>query len=859
MIPVRLELKNFMSYGDDLTVLDFEGMHTICLSGENGNGKSALLDAITWSLWGESRAGKNRHDDLVRIGADEMSVQFSFLMDGVQYRVQRKRSKRASGNQWELHQELPGGGWRSLTGNNAGETEKSILKLLRMSYDTFLNSAYLRQGQADQFVKQPAGKRKEILADILDLSRYDRLEVKARERAREAGAEAVDIEREINVIDAELAAEEGYRTSLAGLQSTLTDLQARQAEVAAELDIISKEIGELEGRKSFADEIRRQVAQAERECGELRRRIAEHCKEEDSQSALLDQAAAIEQGYADLLASREEMARLDGELRRYHKGRSVVAAVESEYAFKQNEAKGLLDRLTAEIEAAENKLVDQKRLREQRAEVKARLDRWDKDIAARQQLEVDRKVVADRLRKLDQHNTTLIAQIDAWTQRINSVRDQDGLCPVCNSPLPPDRIAALRTEYEAARQQCRDDRLRIMADGRIVKADLVALDSKINAFAAGQAAALQERVVFGQIEQRLKDAQEIQERLPEMRKQASDARRTLIAEEFAPDVRQRRDRFREELAKIEKVPEEHARMRTRIAELEPNERRHLQLGHAREALDAASARRRQAEADLAARDLARTEAAARVAEIADVGADLAAAAKRRGERQAALTRFQTEERAAALDIGRFQQRIERCESLKGERTTKGQRLVALRRDHEAYDQLSRAFGKKGVQALIIENAIPEIIEEANRLLDRLTDGDMSITFETLRESRIKREGPIETLDIKVSDNLGTRTLEMYSGGESFRAAFALRLALSKLLARRAGARLQTLIVDEGFGTQDGKGREKLVESLNAIKEDFEKIIVITHIDELKDAFATRIEVTKTPRGSQITVMEGDSG
>ena len=215
MIPVRLELNNFMSYGEDVPPLDLSGMHTLCLSGENGHGKSALLDAITWSLWGETRAGKNKHDELVRIGADEMSVTFTFEMDGQVYRVLRKRSKRASGNQWELQQETPdqglGAGWRSLTGNNAGETEKGIQKLLRMSYDTFLNSAYLRQGQADQFVRQTPGKRKEILADILDLSRYDQLEAKARERARDAAAEATDLEREINGIDAELVREPEHR------------------------------------------------------------------------------------------------------------------------------------------------------------------------------------------------------------------------------------------------------------------------------------------------------------------------------------------------------------------------------------------------------------------------------------------------------------------------------------------------------------------------------------------------------------------------------------------------------------------------------------------------------------------------
>ena len=102
--------------------------------------------------------------------------------------------------------------------------------------------------------------------------------------------------------------------------------------------------------------------------------------------------------------------------------------------------------------------------------------------------------------------------------------------------------------------------------------------------------------------------------------------------------------------------------------------------------------------------------------------------------------------------------------------------------------------------------------------------------------------------------MGTRPYEMFSGGEAFRVNFAIRIALSRLLARRSGAKLQTLILDEGFGSQDGKGREKLIEAIDGIKEDFEKIFVITHVDELKDAFSHRIEVTKDANGSHIHIM-----
>jgi exonuclease SbcC len=95
---------------------------------------------------------------------------------------------------------------------------------------------------------------------------------------------------------------------------------------------------------------------------------------------------------------------------------------------------------------------------------------------------------------------------------------------------------------------------------------------------------------------------------------------------------------------------------------------------------------------------------------------------------------------------------------------------------------------------------------------------------------------------------------MFSGGEAFRINLALRVALSRMLAHRAGAPLQTLILDEGFGTQDPRGREAISDSLTAIADDFALVLVITHVEELKDAFPTRIEVTKNAEGSRFFVV-----
>jgi exonuclease SbcC len=171
-----------------------------------------------------------------------------------------------------------------------------------------------------------------------------------------------------------------------------------------------------------------------------------------------------------------------------------------------------------------------------------------------------------------------------------------------------------------------------------------------------------------------------------------------------------------------------------------------------------------------------------------------------------------------------------------------------------HKMLESAFGKDGVPALLIEQALPEVESRANEILDRLSDGTMSVHFETQAAYRDrKREDLRETLDIKISDGAGQRDYEMYSGGEAFRVNFAIRLALSQVLAGRKGARLQTLVIDEGFGSQDSRGIQRLIETINLVRHDFAKILLISHLDELKDAFPTRIEVEKTERGSVLKV------
>ena len=178
----------------------------------------------------------------------------------------------------------------------------------------------------------------------------------------------------------------------------------------------------------------------------------------------------------------------------------------------------------------------------------------------------------------------------------------------------------------------------------------------------------------------------------------------------------------------------------------------------------------------------------------------------------------------------------------------------MRHRERLHLHLQQAFGKHGIPSLIIEQTLPELEARANELLERLTDGRMHVYLRTQRAK--KSGGTKETLDIIITDEQGAaRPYETFSGGEAFRVDFALRLALAQLLAERSGVRVRTLVIDEGFGTQDPQGLQHLVEAIQAVQSDFDKILVITHLNELKQVFPVRIEVEKDPvEGSRFEVI-----
>ena len=222
------------------------------------------------------------------------------------------------------------------------------------------------------------------------------------------------------------------------------------------------------------------------------------------------------------------------------------------------------------------------------------------------------------------------------------------------------------------------------------------------------------------------------------------------------------------------------------------------------------------------------------------------------EQQISRRRQQLDQHLGSL--GRLQQQQQNLETLQVQLVAQKEQMQVAKRQQRVYQELGQAFGKNGIQALMIENVLPQLEAETNQILSRLSANQLHVQFITQRAAASKKATKlIDTLDILIADARGTRAYETYSGGEAFRINFAIRLALARLLSQRAGTALQMLIIDEGFGTQDAEGCDRLIAAINAIASDFACILTVTHMPHLKEAFQARIEVSKTAQGSCISL------
>ncbi len=853
MIPVRLKIQGFLSYREPVEV-DFTAFDLACITGHNGAGKSTLLDAITWALFGEAR---RRDDALINNLESVAEVSFEFDYEGNRYRIQRSKSRNKTST-LEFHTLSPDGTWLSRTEHSMRETEACIRSVLHMDFDTFINASFFLQGKADLFAQQKPADRKRILSTILGLEVWESYREAAAERRRQAENKLSQIRNEISEREDELSEEDERRRQLVSLESDLQILaQLRQSKEEA-VNRLKQLTAMLENQRAHLASQQERIQTDQQRIDQLTRRLEEQRKRQRLLEEEITHAAEIEAAYA-------AWQKLDKELKHWEALSSRYLPLQQQRTQYENAVQTERVRLEQEIQHLQE---DQKKFLQDQNELSiaqtkltdlhASTAALEVQIQFRKQLEQQRLALREQMaeksaemRRWQEKRDTLQERI----QRLQSTEEEE-TCPLCGQPLQQssraDRLAQLNLELEQilAHTTAQGDELsNLKHQQQQIEHQYnttAVYESELNGLNR-QASALEARIE--QLQKNITEWHQL--KLPRL----NELEDRLNRQDFAWDERARLAEIDAALSELGYDLEAH--QTTRQAEQDArsaNEKMRL-LENARIELNPLLDEIRANEQSL------NTEITA----LEQLRADYQKAAQDYRRQTENLPNVQSAERELIdikqretnlhREVGAARQRVEVLVSVR-------QRLQTLKSQSEEVSRLlsrlktlERAFGKDGVPALLIEQALPEIEAQANQILDQLSNGSMTIRFDTQRDFKDKnREDKKETLDIIISDPAGQRAYEMYSGGEAFRVNFAIRLALSRVLAHRAGARLQTLFVDEGFGSQDAEGRQRLIEAINAVRNDFAKILVITHLEELKDAFPARIEVEKTSSGSAARVM-----
>ncbi len=849
---VRLELKNFLSYREG--ELDFTGLHLAALVGPNGAGKSSLLDAITWALWGETSRHRDE-DHLIHRGEKEARVSLTFRLGEAVYRVTRVRRRGRRGKvNTILDFQMLAPRQRVLSGSGVRETQAEINRVLQIDFDTFVNSAFIRQGRADEFTTKTAAERKEVLADILRLDQWAKLEERAKDRIRKIDEELNSLKWRIEDHEQEIQRRPEYEKAL---QQAWEEHQARQEErEAAEREWEALRRDE-ERARDVREKLRKLEDEREKIADTLNRLTEEIARLQESLSRwreLMARRQAITWAWEELQRAREALARMEEASQEARALRDRRAELEKQIAVARERLEGERQRLQREIEAIAARAERRPGLEAEAEDIRSRLNEraaLEEEIRALkeqwQALQTERGERQNENRRLYQEMKDLEARIQAIS-RIGAE------CPTCRRPLPEAERTRLQQEWELEGrrrgERYRENQARLQA----IEQEQRELENRLEDRQRALETLSRLELRLDQIRQELDEIREALGYMEDLRRALHEIEQRLRADQVDPEAQAA---LREVDAALEALgydPEAHRALHRRIRELEEAAQDWHRLQEAEQRIPQEEEALRRLE-DIRRGELERLDRLQEEQQrLEQEGKDLEERLKALPEAQWRVEAARQAEREARDRMIAAQQRLANCEHLAKELVQLREEKSRLEDEKSLYRDLQVAFGRNGIPAMIIETVLPEIEEEANRILQRLTDGRLTVRFRSQRET--KSGTTQETLDILISDEGEERPYENFSGGEKFRVDFAIRLALSRVLARRSGTPLRLLVIDEGFGSQDQAGRERLIEALNAVKDEFSQILIISHLEEFQDAFPARIEVRKTAKGSQLQAVMG---
>ena len=798
MRPTRLELDGFGSYSTSTTV-DFTDVDVFALSGPTGAGKSTIIDAMIFGLYGTvPRYGDRRLvAPVISQGATEARVRLDFTVAGQTWtavRVVRRTATGATTKEARLERwTSPDGSTTDLVAGAADEVTSGVERLLGLSFEHFTTCVVLPQGAFQHFLHAKPGERQKLLVQLLDLDLYGKVGQAARERASTLRATA----------EAARSRLDGWTEDPA---AALPAAEARLADLVALVDVVD---GEQAALDALLDDGRKQ---------------AEDEKATRARVALLD-AITVPDDVASLAAAVADattaVATADAALSAA--GDAVDAATT---------ARGDDDPAPLQLQRTRLQQVDDlsARLEPMAANVATQAAIRDQAVAAA----ADAEAAVDAARQALER-----AQRDDLAATLTATLHDGDDCPVCGQRVdhvpthePAATIEQARTHLDAA----------VAAAARAREA--AAQADRAHTSAASNLAALE--VQLDEVRTAITDAglpsdrTELMAAIDDISRRDGDVRAARDAEKAARQgVQQARTRLDAARSDVEAAWQHFDDARRTVETMSPPTPPRDDLAAAWAGLTAWSAQQRPELQDAADRaKAAADDTRARWARQRDeLDARLAGAAVERRDGEGARDAVVRVREEARTRVTTLRERAEEAERLRKDAATADRAAVVA-------TELGQHLTAKKFERWLLDRALRRLVAGATLILRDLSNGAYSMVLDD--------QSGFQVIDHHNADQV--RSVRTLSGGETFLASLALALALSDHvadLASNGAARLESLILDEGFGTLDASTLDVVAAALEELGSRGRMVGVITHVATLAQSMPVRFEVSKAGAVSSI--------
>lgn len=893
MIPHILQIKNFLSYGPETQTIDFKPFSLISLSGKNGHGKSALLDAITWAIWGQARksSGQSKPDaGLMHLGQKHMMVILEFEVNGTIYRVRREylqtQSKPFATLDFGIQH--PDGKLIALTDKTIKDTQDKIERTIGITYESFTNSTFLRQGQSNEFSKKSPKERKDILAQILQLQQFEHQKKIALAHARKQQIEYQTQLQIQNRIQQEL-----LDAATVTLQYTQVQelLKSQALEITAQQAKLQQNQNEQQILKNVQNEasfLQKQHQELSAQHNTILQTIQQHQSALNQNKNILPKATLLEQEQQLVtklqtyqknhleklqlkelyLATKEELTTLT------QKSNEEFDQQNHALILSQTKAEAALKHIQKQLEQQQTIL---SQLNQQINTAQQETNTYIKQLSDQESIKTtyqQHKTLLDQSRQeyqqLCAHGTYIkqyVQKIYADQQHITASHNND--CLQCQQPLNAQQKSRIVLKLEEEQTNLQNQLTQLKHDALQAKNNIVQHQTITLQYQEKHEKNLQINAYYQQHQQiylKLIEQRDIQQhQITKLQQEEQQINLQIQDYNIQKKLQQQQLKQKMNDPKIiefsQKLTEIEHQAQTLTYNPQDYQKVEHDLQHVRQQLEYYNAQHQDIQQQTIIEQLLKQaqETQHKILEITKqlsnylpIPQQIAQLKQHENTIIEQLKQFEQQYQQNLIYQGNLEQKQKKQKELEIELQTISTRSKILYQEMVDYQEIAKALGKDGIQALLIEQAIPEIEHETNLILARLTNNQTQIFIESLRD--LKKGGSKETLDIKIADPFGLRDYEMFSGGEAFRIDFALRIGISKLLARRAGTALQTIFIDEGFGSQDDEGLNLIMDNIYKIQENFAKIIVVSHLQEMKEHFPVQFIVEKKRSGSTISIV-----